>query len=594
METVTLGAGTYFAEEQRFVNGGTAAVAVTYGSGQTLVVQPGGVAWFCWTGTVWETDSGGGGAPFAVGNFVESPTPDDGFPNVPTDKFTVIYIRSGGLASDTRPKLDEQGDDFSGDGTMENPLYSPWGVFSRFARRAEEGEHFLVKMAGGLTEAEKAAGVNPWYGQCSSIRQYPTRGLAFFGGEAYVNNFCFEGPLKGATVAVTGLTVTNVEPIGAGSLDNNGRSRWRYNTNAGALPPIGCFMRVRRAGRLVSFEMQVSGAEEDSPAGPNGYIFTDCGNFTNGGVFDVQNTDVVDFITHAVEFIPTSRAGGVDAGVGGADGIGLCGWGAANVSGRLTNGANARYTFTMVGFENFNVRAAHGLGLDRCFIYHQFNVFDSSLTMRGCVTNCQLPVKYVNSQINVAGHPGTVDDQNGHYPQVDAGYDEYDGDLSSADALLLKPLNLSTGGVSVLHSYVNEAVSGGAVIQGGRFEPTFGATFAGGLVMQGGARFVQQAPAYPVLFRGVHDSGDAAALWVKADSVAIVDPRNLTFDDVDNDLRVGPYDSAPVALGAEDGTTVGSFRETAGWNGNLCRYAVVGGFPQGDFSAIRDCTKLPP
>ena len=593
LDASSFGGQRFFGEEQRFVNQSAEDVSVTYATGKALVVPAGGVAWFCWTGSEWGSDSGQASGPYAVDNFTDYDA-EHGFPKAPVDKFTVIYIRSGGHASDTRPKADEQGDDFGGDGTMARPLYSPWGVFSKFARRAEEGEHFLVKMAGGLTEEEKAAGVNPWYGQCSSMRQYPSRGLELFGGEAYVNNFCFEGPLKGALVPVTGLVVTNVQPIGEGTIASNGRSRWRYNSNAGALPQIGSFARVRRSGRLVSFEMQVTGSVEDTPSGPNGYIYTDCGNFSNGGVFDVQNTDVVDFITHAAEFIPTSRPGGVDSGVGGADGISLCGWGSANMHGRLTNGTNPRYNFAMVGFENLNIRAFFGGGFDRCFIYHQFNVFDSSFSMRGCVVNCQLPTKYVNSQINVHGEVSSINEQVGHFPEVSENYDEYNGDLSAADALLLKPLNLTTGGVSVLHTYVNEAVAGGAVIQGGRFEPRHGATFVGGLILQGGAQFVMEAPVYPVCIRGVHDSGDAAAIWVKGNSVATLELRHVTMDDVDNHFRVGPYDSDPIQLGTEVDPDAGTLRDPAAWNGNFCRYDVVGGYPQGDFSAIRDTTKFPP
>ena len=88
----------------------------------------------------------------------------------------------------------------------------------------------------------------------------------------------------------------------------------------------------------------------------------------------------------------------------------------------------------------------------------------------------------------------------------------------------------------------------------------------------------------PVHLRDVIGAGTGART-VKGDSVAIIEPRNLNTSNVTNDLKVGIGDA--IDIGDEDGTTVGSFNETAGWNGNFCRYAVTGGFPSGDFSAIR-------
>lgn len=521
--------------------------------------------------------------------------PEGGFPTAPVDTFKVVYIASGGLAEPVAPRVDEQGSDIIGDGSQLHPLASLWGVFVRYGRLMEEGYHLLIKPGGGLTAQEKLDGVNRWYGQCSSIRQYPTRGFAVMGTEAYVGSWSIEGPLLGAKIP-TNLVVTNVQPVAEGSIANNGRSRWRYNQNTGPLPQLGSLMRVRRNGRLVSFEMQVTGVVEDSPGSPNGYIYTDCGNFTNGGVFDVQTTDVVDFITHAAEFIPTSRVGGVDSGVGGADGIGLTGYGAASPFGRLTNGTNVRFTCTMVGFENLTIRSFHGGGFDRCFIYHDFQAFNSSFAMRGCSVNSQTPTRLVDCQFNVQNGPSDVGEQVGHWPSVSEFYDEYEGDLSESDALLLKPINTTTGGVSLYVFYVNPALGGGCIIQGGRFEPRHGATFVGGLIVQGGARFVMQTPEYPVLVRNVHDSGNAAAIWVKSDSVAILGLRNVTMDDVDNHFRVGPYNSAPIALGTEGAGEVGTLREVAGWNGNFSRHLEVnaGGKPTGDYSAIRDFAKFPP
>lgn len=582
--------GSFAGEEYRFINGGTATAEIDCGDGTTIEVWPGGVVWFCWNGTSWQRDTGGS-RPYSLSGFGPY-QPETGFPVAPRDLFKVVYIRSGGVASVLLPRVNEQGSDIIGTGTMLSPLASLWGCFMKFGRLIEEGYHLLIKPAGGLTSAEIAAGVNPWYGQCSSIRQYPMRGADVKGTEAYVGSWSVEGPLLGAKVPMA-FTVVNVEPLGELSATNNGRSRWRYNGNTApyATPQNGTMLRVRRAGRLVSFEMQVTKSVPDgNPA--NGYVYTDCGNFTNGGVFDVQGGDVVDFITHAAEFIPTSRADGVDSGVGGADGIGLTGFAAANPMGRLTNGANWRSTWTMCGFENLNIRKFVG-SFDRCYVYHQFNCFDSAVSWRGSSINSQVPSYIINSETNVGPGPGSVDDQCGHYPEVGANYDEYQGDLSAADALLLKPINLSTGGVSLYNFYVTEASAGGLVVQGGRLEPRWGMTFVGGLILQGGARFVQQTPAYPVLFRVVHSNpaGDAAALLVKGDSVAIVDPHNLTFDDVDNDMGLGTGD--PINRGNENGSTVGSFLETAGWNGHFCRYAVTGGFPTGDFSAIRDFNKYP-
>lgn len=115
-------------------------------------------------------------------------------------------------------------------------------------------------------------------------------------------------------------------------------------------------------------------------------------------------------------------------------------------------------------------------------------------------------------------------------------------------------------------------------------------TFVGGLTLQGGARFIQQTPAFPVCIRGVHDSGDGAAVRVTGDSVMVFDTRNITMDDVDNHFELGEPGSGPIQLGTEGAPEAGTFRDPSTWNGNFCRYAVTGGYPVGDFSAMRDFT----
>src|SRR5688572_15605587 len=95
--------------------------------------------------------------PYEVSGMSSDYDAEHGFPYAPEDNETVIYLASPGLASDPTPKpWGPQGSDESGDGTKANPLATADGVFKRFGRRAAEGERFLVKLAGGITEAEAA------------------------------------------------------------------------------------------------------------------------------------------------------------------------------------------------------------------------------------------------------------------------------------------------------------------------------------------------------------------------------------------------------------------------------------------------------
>lgn len=492
----------------------------------------------------------------------------NGFPYAPVDAEQVIYIRSGGLAEPTAPRVDEQGSDIMGTGTVTHPLYSPNGVFIRFGRAAEEGKRFLVKMAGGLDASQKAAGVSPWYGQCTSMRQYPTRGFNNTGSEAYINNFRWEGPLLG--VVRTALTVTNIQPDGVSAYwpYGNGRSRVSFT---GSSPLKGDLFRVTRGGRLVLFETQITEVG-------SGYFCIDIGNISNGGGLISTTTDTFEAIYRAAEFIPTSRQTG-DGGVGGADGISISGWGAANMRGRLTNGTNPAYTFTMLGFENLNIRNAHGLSFDRCTVYHDFKAFNSSLEFSGCNVDCQTPTVFANCDVNVRS--SFVNEEQEYCGHAD----ETDG--SASRTLVgngpLNPLNPSRGGCSLF--FYSGSAAGGLEVHGGRFHARKGVSIDGGLVLRWGARFVMNPPgqASPVHIR---HTGSAAAIRLRDDAVAYIEPRNVTCIDIGSELELST--GAAIMIGKEDGSDAGSFRDPLTWAGNFCRYSkTAAGYPVGDFSAVR-------
>lgn len=503
--------------------------------------------------------------------------PDHGLPTGPVDHETVIYVISELLASDPTPKpWGPQGDDETGDGTKAKPLATVDGVFKRFGHRAVEGERFLVKLGGGITEAEANAGVDPWDGQCSSMRQYATRGFVASGGEAYVNSFRWEGPLKGQLSLNQPTIAYLLAPSGSFP---NGRTRWRY---FGSPPPRGTLLRVRRniGGSLVlvAFEAPITGNDAD-------FLWTDFGNYYSGFVF--EDTDTFDFIIRAAEFVPTSRPGTVDAPAGGgADGIMLQGWGAGNVYGRLGDtdffSRNPAHTFTMVGFENLQMRAAHGVSFDRCTFYHSFNAFDSSPQFRGCGYDGQHPMVFVNCHVNLRGAPVINESVEfvGHatVPGVPQGNPpQYVGG---------NPLYPTVGG-SDLYLY-NENAAGGLQLRGGRWLVRKGLSVEGGLIVRDNGRFITVNDAYTIIISGTYPGG-TAALHVKEDALAIVDTRQIAFpNEAANQLKVGI--GAAIALGTEGAGEVGTFREVAGWNGNFSRRLEVngGGKPTGDLSAIRD------
>lgn len=491
-----------------------------------------------------------------------------GFPYAPVDDEQVIYIRSGGLADPVAPRVDEQGSDIMGTGSITSPLYSPNGVFIRFGRAAEEGKRFLVKLAGGLNDAQKLAGVSPWYGQCTSMRQYPTRGFNCTGSEAYINNFRWEGPLLG--VVRNALTVTNVAPDGVSAYwpYGNGRSRFTFT---GAGPIKGDMLRVTRGGRLVLFEAQITEVG-------SGYFNVDIGNITNGGGLINTATDTFEAVYRAAEFIPTSRPTG-DSGVGGADGISLSGWGAANMRGRLTNGVNPAYTFTMVGFENLNLRDCHGLSFDRCYVYHDFKAFNSSLEFSGCGVDCQTPTVFVNCDVNVrTSFSNEEQEYCGHA-------DETDGTAARTYSASgpLRPIDPTRGGCSLF--FFSGSAAGGLEVHGGRVHARKGMSFDGGLLLRWGARFVMNPPgqASPV---HVRHTGSAAAIRLREDAVAYIEPRNVTCIDTTSELQLAT--GAAIIIGLEDGSDAGSFRDPLTWAGNFCRYSkTAAGYPVGDFSAVR-------
>lgn len=502
-----------------------------------------------------------------------SGTPTDGFPYVPTDTVTPIYLRSPGLASDTNPTVTRplewalRGNDNNAGDNEEEPLITPWGVFNRFARRAEEGERFAVYMAGGLTDAEVEAGVNPWFGQCSSMRQYATRGLHLFGGEAYINNFRWQGPPKGVLIG-TQPVIVNIQPDPA----TNGRTRWRIS-NASSFSANGLkgyYLRVTRAGTRASFEVPIDGNDLDGGVGPNGYLYTSHGNFTAGdGTY--ENTDTFEVIYRAAEFIPTSRASG-DAGVGGADGITLTGWGTANWQGRLVNQVNPVPTFAFLGFENLNAFGAHGISFDRCAFYHSFNAFNSSLDFRGCIIDAQITTQFVNCRINEVAATLYTE------PQAYNGFVD-----DSVLAGEVAPLNPDVGGPS-LYAFSQSGSAGGIIQRGGLFRLPKGLVVEGGIVVTDGGRFVM-APdgvAHTLHCRDTIGAG-TGALHVKGDSVAIIDPSDYSTKNVTADMKVG--EGAAINLG----TGSGQFSEVGGWAGNFDRSLEVngGGKPTSDRSAIR-------
>lgn len=519
--------------------------------------------------------------------------PENGFPfgplRVENDyEGTTVYLRSGGLASDTNPKTDEQGSDTMGRGTKLQPFYSWHGVAARYGYRAVGGAWVRCKYAGGLNDEQKAenaasaaAGGNPWIhdpwdGQPTSMRQYPARDV-FCGadGEAYTNNFTHEGPALGVLLSVqpdvdSGGGGPSVTPLLDGG-NFTGRCKWRiYNAssfstaNGGELK--GKMLRVKRGADRVIFRMRITGNVRDM-VGDAGYFYTDSGNTTGD---HIQAGDTVEVIYRAAEFIPTSKPGSVDQGVGGADGIVLTGGGAPNPFGRLVNGANPRATFSMLGFENLNISGARGIYFADCDFYHSFNVWDSTVHFRGCAVDSQVTTQIVNSNINVVAAP--------LFNETEEHASYYTPDETEP----LEPA-VSTGSIFF---YSASGASGGVVQRGGTVSTRRGMTIEGGWIVTGGGRFVMPPPGFadPVHIRDCVGVG-AAALVVKGDSVGIIEPRNLNTSNVTNDLKLSSGDA--IDLGDEDGTTVGSFFETAGWNENFCRYDVTGGVPSGDFSAIR-------
>lgn len=519
--------------------------------------------------------------------------PEHGFPfgplRVPNDyEGTVVYLRSGGLASDTRAKADEQGNDLMGRGSKLLPFYSLMGVAARYGYRATGGAWVRCKYAGGLSDEQKAENAasaaaggtpwvhDPWDGQCTAMRQYPVRDVLLGSdGEAYANNFTHEGPALGVKIEIqpdvgSGSGGPSVTPLLDGG-NFTGRSKWRlYNASSysvlsgGELK--GKMLLVKRGGDRVIFRMRITGNVRDG-MGDAGYFYTDSGNTTGD---HIEAGDTVEIIYRAAELIPTSKPGSVDQGVGGADGIVMTGGGAPNPFGRLVNGANPRASFHMLGFENLNISGVRGVYFADCDFYHSFNIFDSSVHFRGCAVDSQVTTQIVNSQVNVTAAP--------LFSEVE----EFASWSRPEEDVPLEPA-VSVGSIFF---YSASGASGGVRQVGGTVNTRRGMTVEGGWIVTGGGRFVMPAPGFadPVHLRDVIGAG-TGALTVKGDSVAIIEPRNLNTSNVTNDLVLSS--GAAIDLGDEDGTTVGSFFETAGWNQNFCRYAVTGGFPTGDFSAIR-------
>lgn len=497
--------------------------------------------------------------------------PANGFPVAPEDADFIIYCRSGGLASDTRPKADEQGDDIAGLGTKASPVAGPVGVQRLVGRYLEQGARVWVRLAGGLTDEEKAAGVDPWVNP-SSMRQYPVRSLFIGGTEAYVNSVFWDGPENLVAYAVQ-PTIVNLEP----DPSTNGRTRWRIsNASAFAANELnGRYLQVRRNGLLVSFEMQITGLTLDGGVGPNGYIYTDNGNYTNGGGTFSTATDTFRCVSRAAEFIPTSRPGTVDGGVGGADGIALHGFGASNPFGRLTNGLNPRPTFRWVGFENLNCRGARGVYFDRCAFYHSLNFMDSSLSFRGCVVDSQVTSTFRNCYVNIEDTPLATEAQEYN------GYATVEGGPSNA---LGNPIHPDVGGQG-LYFFSASGSAGGLQLFGGQFNTRKGLSVEGGIIVHNAGRLVMPAPgsAHSVHVRNCTGVG-TAAVRLRGDSVFMLEKNNLSFVNVTNHLKL--ESGAAIDLG----TGAGQFSEAAGWNGNFCRRLEVNGAgkPTGDNSAVRD------
>src|SRR5437016_14523981 len=89
--------------------------------------------------------------------------------------------------------------------------------------------------------------------------------------------------------------------------------------------------------------------------------------------------------------------------------------------------------FRSVGFENLNIRNAHGVSFDRCTFYHSFQAFNSSVQFRGCGYDGQHAVVFSHCAVGVpgeriydeedefAGHAETIGVPTGNPPEFIGG-----------------------------------------------------------------------------------------------------------------------------------------------------------------------------
>jgi hypothetical protein len=366
----------------------------------------------------------------------------------------------------------------------------------------------------------------------------------------------------------------------------------------------GYYLRITRdggAGRPeveVSQPLAITGSYADTPGGANGYIDTDQGNYYQGqGTYD-YNVDRFTIVQRAAEFIPTAIYGenGNPSDTGGADGITVTGYGAANVHARLSTvighneGRNPSATFERVGFENINVDAT-GVSFETCHFYHSA-AFRGRLEFINSVVESQ-----TNTVFSVTTRGISV---SGTEIQDNCGRAEWDSALFPDGGM--NPVHQDVCG-PMLYGYRGGQALFGSDHDTADFRVWKGFSWEGGIMVRGpGSRFTMPDVSYTVQLPNA-----AVGIWARDGAQVYIDPHATFFgfgtNATTSHLKVGTgatiqmggagYPARSATIPSVNASDLGTFVHGAGWSGNFSRHleAVDAGgylYPRGDFSAIRD------
>lgn len=535
---------------------------------------------------------------------------------------TFVYVLSNVLASQPWPQ-ETHGNDTTGDGSKRHPYLTFPRAVEATGLKFVEGKRVVFMLGGGVPYIDnvddggvwdglaRAPYLDPWDDQVEEMRQYNVRSIQVGGSESHWQSWSVRGPRKMMPYGGTQPTITDFtyERDPFDGVTAVGRTKWRYNGdtqgNFADDSLKGYYLRITRdggAGRPeveVTQPIQITGSYADSPGSANGYINTDHGNYYHGqGVYD-RDVDRFQIVQRGAEFIPTAIFGenGNPSDTGGADGITITGYGAANVHARLSTvighneGRNPSSTFERVGFENANVDAT-GVAFETCYFYHSA-AFRGRLEFINSVVESQVPTYFAIQTRGISLTGTEIQDNCGR---------------AAWDSALFPD-----GGMDPVHQDVCGQMLYGYARGGGGAKAYFGSdhdscdfrvwkgfTWEGGIEVRGpGSRFVM-----PDVSHTVHLPNATIAIWARDGAQVYLDPH-VTFFGYGTrastaHLKVGTgatiqmsgdgYAARSATIPSVDSADIGTFVYGNGWNGNFSRHLeqADGGYPRGDFSAIRD------